>query len=126
MTTDDAFVDRLQKLSLINPDHLSENVKLNTLVKFVEIKERNPTWNKKQICQSLGISPSTLTRLSNDLGVPSFYRYRIPLRITTHKKRIEIDHQANKKLPTKKKLIKAGGQDRLESNLNGMVNKQTD
>jgi len=116
-SSDDAFVDRLQKLSLMNPDHLSENIKLNTIVKFAEIKEKNPTWNKKQICQSLGISPSTLTRISNDLGVPSFYRYRVPLR-RTHKKVETEQSQSNKKPIKKKKLIKAGGQDQSDVNVN--------
>jgi len=107
MTSNEDFVDRLQKLSLIDPDHLSDNIKLNTIVKFAEIKEKNPTWNKKQICQSLGVSPSTLTRISNDLGVPSFYRYRVPLKRTTYKR--SVGSEASKK--PKKKVIRGGRSD---------------
>jgi transcriptional regulator with XRE-family HTH domain len=82
--------DVLEKMVKSNNEDsstLKKVTQMNTMVQFVTLKSENPNLTQTQLAKKMGVSKSTLYRTQKDLGMPSFYRYDVPMKT---KKAVEL------------------------------------
>lgn len=69
----------------ITPDDVVKYEKLGVVNRFLDEKQTNSGLTKRQLCAKAGISESQLDRSMKDLGMTSFYRYKVPVKKTIKK-----------------------------------------
>ena len=67
-------VQQIQKTSILDPNLISRQNKLNLMADFMRVKYKNPKMKQSQIENQIGLSTSTLQRYRNDIKVLSPYR----------------------------------------------------
>ena len=67
-------LQQIQKTSILDPNLLSRQYKLNLMADFMRVKYENPKMKQFQIANQIGLSTSTLQRCRNDINMLSPYR----------------------------------------------------
>ena len=60
-------IDTAAKSENSNSNPISPSYKQNKMLKFMEIKSKEPNLTQKQICNQLGFSNSTIKRYRDDI-----------------------------------------------------------
>jgi DNA-directed RNA polymerase specialized sigma subunit len=88
-----SLLNSIKYTSSIEPDDIRKNLKMKTVLRFVQAKEENPNLTKDQICKKIGISDSSLKRTMKDLNMKSFYRHDVPVNKRNKKKDNNKDNE---------------------------------
>ena len=67
------IIDQLTKSQTIDPNSINRLYKINKILKFMEIRSKNPRMTQNQVCKQLGTSDSSIKRYGDDIHLDSPY-----------------------------------------------------
>ena len=112
---EDRLLD-ISKLEDMNPDSIRKMYKLKTVLDYLDAKDKNKKLTQKSLCDSLGISRSTLFRTRRDLGMSSLNRYEVPVTTEAQRKKDKVRRTVTSLYKTN--VIDASERDSLRKQIN--------
>ena len=90
MNTNEA-IDRLlsiKQLSELKPDDIRKVHKMMLVENILSERDENPNINLEQIAKKMNVSVSKIQRTRQDLSLPSFFRYDVPMKSKSTKSKL--------------------------------------